>query len=424
MIAKLKTKLIGTEEKKRLASNIFSLGLLQGASYILPLLTMPYLFRILGAEFFGLLAFSTATIMYFTLITNYGFNLSATRQVSIFRDNKIKIAEVYSAVMVIKFILMLISFMLLTLFVFSVERFNEYWEVYFISFGIVVGQVFFPVWLFQGMEKMKHITYLNVFSKIFFTVCIFTFVNKPSDYLMVPAFTSMGSVMVGFFSIYLIRKQIGVSFIWPSNEVMIFQLKEGWYVFFSNIAISLYTISTVFILGLFSNNLAVAYFSSADKIVQACKGLYVPVSRAVYPLISKKIYEDKVSGLKFIQRVTWVVGSGMFFVSIVLFLLAEPIVNLLLGDSYEESIIILKIMAFLPFIITLSNIFGVQTMLNLGYKKAFSYILLGAAVLGLGLAFILVPLYQGVGTAIMSLVVELFVTSIMYVFLKLKVNNK
>jgi PST family polysaccharide transporter len=418
MLKKLKEKLTDTEEKKRLFSNIISLGVLQGANYILPLLTVPYLVRVLGPDYFGLLAFATATIAYFILITDYGFNLSATRQISINRDAPKKLEEIFSSVMMIKISLMFISFGLMAVLVFSFEKFSKHWEVYFITFGTVIGQVLFPVWLFQGMERMKYITYLNIGAKAFFTVCVFIFVKEKADYLLVPLLTSMGFIVAGIWSLYLVKKEFGINFAWQTTGTLKFQLAEGWHVFFSSMAISLYTISTTFILGLFTNNTVVGYFAAADKIVQAVKGLYQPVSQAIYPLIGKKIHEDKQEGLEFIRKTTWIVGTGMFVISVMLFLTAEPIVNLLLGEQYQQSVLLLQIMAFLPFIIALSNIYGIQTMLNLGYKKAFSRILVAAAILGLGLSFVLVPLYEGLGTAVTLLVVEVFVTVFMYVYLK------
>jgi PST family polysaccharide transporter len=399
------------------------LGVLQGANYVLPLLTVPYLVRVLGPEYFGLLAFASATIAYFMLITDYGFNLSATRQISIHRDDKDKVNEIYSSVMIIKTALMIISFGLMSLLVFSFEKFSQHWEIYFITFGMVIGQVLFPVWLFQGMERMKYITYLNIGAKVFFTVCIFIFVQEPSDYLLVPLLTALGFIVSGVWSLYLVKKEFNVNFVWQTMATLKFQLVEGWHVFFSSMAISLYTISTTFILGLFANNTVVGYFAAADKIVQAVKGVYAPVSQAIYPLISKKIHEDKEIGLAFIHKTTWIVGTGMFIVSAILFLLAEPIVNLLLGQQYQQSVLLLQIMAFLPFIIALSNIYGIQTMLNLGYKQAFSRILVVAAILGVGLSFVLVPMYEELGTAVTLLIVEVFVTVVMYFFLNIKIRR-
>lgn len=420
MIQKLKHKLSSTEEKKRLANNILSLSVLQGANYLLPLLTIPYLVRVLGPEYFGLLAFATATIAYFILITDYGFNLSATRQISIYRDNQDKINEIFSSVMIIKSVLMLISLGLLSLLVFSFEKFSLHWEVYFLTFGIVIGQVLFPIWLFQGMEQMKYITYLNIGAKAFFTACIFIFVQEQEDYLMVPLLTAIGFIIAGAWSLYLVRKKFGVKFHSQSLDTLKFQLTEGWHLFFSSMAISLYTTSTIFILGLFTNNTVVGYFAAADKIVKAIKGLYAPVSQAIYPLISKKIHDDKQAGLMFIHQTTWLIGTIMFIFSTILLIFAEPIALILLGDEFKASILLIQIMAFLPFIVALSNIYGIQTMLNLGYKQAFSRILAIAAALGIGLSFILVPRFEEIGTAIILLLVEVFVTLVMFIFLKKK----
>ena len=413
-------KIIDTEEKKRLISNIFSLSLLQGANYILPLLTVPYLVRVLGPEYFGLLAFVSATTGYFVLITDYGFNLSATRQIAIHRDDLGKITQIFSAVMIIKTLLMLLSFLLLCMLVISFEKFAQYREVYFITFGMVIGQVLFPVWLFQGMEQMKFITYLNIFAKAIFTICIFIFVKKQSDFVLVPLFTSLGFIISGVWSLYIVKKQFQIKFKLQSFTIIKEQLYDGWHLFMSSMAISFYTISTTFILGLFANNTVVGNFAAANKIVQAVNGLYVPISQAIYPFVSKKVHESKQLGLVFIRKLTLIVGSGMFLSSVLLFFLSEPIVKFLLGNQYQESVLMLQIMAFLPFIIALSNIFGVQTMLSFGYKVAFSRILSVSAFLGAGLSFILVPIYQGLGSSLTVLIVEISVTLAMFAFLKSK----
>ncbi|MDY6994282.1 MAG: flippase [Pseudomonadota bacterium] len=418
MIGKNNREVSNISEKKNLVSNIFYLGVLQGANYILPLLTVPYLVRILGPEYFGLLSFATATITYFMLITDYGFNLSATRQISINRYNKDKVNEIFSSVMMIKFVLMVLSFGLMSLLVLSVDKFSSHWEIYFITFGMVIGQLMSPVWLFQGMERMRYVTYLHIGAKTFFTLFVFIFVQEQDDYLLVPSLNAIGFLVAGIFSLYLVTKEFNVSFIWQTTSTIRFHLIDGWHVFFSSIAISLYTISATFILGIFTNNTVVGYFSAADKIVQAVKGLYQPVSQAIYPLIGKKIQEDEQAGMEFVYKTIRVIGVGMFVVSALLLFLSEPIIDILLGERYQKSVPLLQIMAFLPFIVALSNIYGVQTMLNLGYKLAFSRILVTAAILGIGLNLILVPLYEGLGTAVTLLTVEVFVTSVMYIYLK------
>ncbi|MGI1939173.1 flippase [Shewanella oncorhynchi] len=412
-------KIVNTEEKKRLASNFFSLAVLQGSNYILPLITLPYLLRVLGVEIFGLLAFATATVAYFNIMTEYGFNLTATRDVSIYRGDNQKISEIFSSVMIIKVIIMVISFFLLSVIVFSIEKFSKDWLIYFLSFGTVLGQVLFPIWLFQGLEKMKYVTYLNIFAKLIFTITIFIFVNEKRDYYLVPLLTSIGLIFSGICSLILIKKYFNVNFNWQKKEVIKMYLVDGWHLFISNLAVSLYTVSAVFILGIFTNNIMVGYFSAADRIVQAFKGLTMPITQAIFPYISRKVTISKRDGLNFIKKITFLIAIFTGSISLFIYIFAGFLVNLVVGSQYEESILLLKLMSVLPFFIGLSNVFGIQTMINFDRKKPFSAILIIGSLLSFILSLLLVPIYQYVGTAISVVLVEGFMTITMFMYLQL-----
>jgi PST family polysaccharide transporter len=404
--------------RKRLVENFVSLATLQGLNYILPLITLPYLVRVLGPEKYGLVSFAQAFIAYFGIITDYGFNLSATREISVQRENPEKISQIFSSVITIKAVLLVVSFFIMSAVVFTFQKFRQEWLLYYLSFGTVLGQVVFPVWFFQGMERMKYITYINIITKTIFTVLIFVFVHKMSDYILIPLLTSLGAVISGSLSFLIIFKNFGVHFQIPAWISVKHQLKEGWHIFISTVAISLYTVSNTFILGLFTNNTIVGYYSGAEKIIRAVQGMTGTAFQTIYPYISKLASESKQKAILFIRKITFLLGGASLILSLIIFILAPVIVRVLLGNQYAPSVTIVKILSFIPFITGLSNAFGNQTMLTFNYKKAFSNIYITASIINILLAFILVPLYKHLGIATCVVITETFVTASMFLYLQ------
>ncbi|WP_421077865.1 flippase [Methanothermococcus sp. Ax23] len=418
-IKKLKEKL-KNDDVKRLFENFASLFTLQGLNYILPLITFPYLVRVLGPDKYGLIAFASAFIGYFNIITDYGFNLSATRDVAVHRDNKEKLSEIFSSVMIIKIVFMVLSFIILCIVVFSFEKFSHNWIIYIFAFGVVLGNVLFPVWFFQGMERMKYITFLNIISKTVFTISIFVFIRDASDYIYVPLISSLGYILAGVLSLIFIFKKFDVVFKIPSKIEVINQLKEGWHIFVSTVSINLYTTSNTFILGIFTNNTIVGYFSAGYTLIQAFLGMLNPISQTFYPYISRLASESKEKAVSVIKKLIRGVGAFTFILSLLIFIFADLIVKIVLGEQYYNSIIVIRILAFLPFIIGLSNILGIQTMLTFGYKRAFTKIIVAGSIINIILALVLVPFWKHIGISTSIVITEIFITLSMYVYIKWK----
>ncbi len=373
-------------ERKRLLSNFFSLFFLQGTNYILPLITFPYLVRVLDVEYFGLLAFATATVAYFGILTDYGFNLTATREVSLHRDNHHKLEEIFSSVMTIKLLLMAGSFLVLLLLVSTVETFARNRDIYLLSFGVVVGQVLFPVWFFQGMERMQYITYLNILSKTIFTVAIFLFVHTPGDYHLVPLLTSTGAIIAAIWSLILVRKIFGVRFRLQYFNTLLYHLRQGWHVFLSRIYVSLYTTTNVMLLGFFTNHTVVGYYAIAEKIVAAIGGLFEPANRAIYPYMARKYKEHFGHFVQFM----WKIARIYLLLSLLLFTLAwyfrDTFVKLVSG-SYNETVTLL-LGIFLLRIITMpfGTLFS-NSLIIMQEKRTFMRIMNYTVILN----FMLVP---------------------------------
>jgi len=330
-------KVLTKEEFQSLFSNFISLTLLQGLNYLLPLITLPYLVKRLGIDNFGLLSFATATVAYFGILTDYGFNLTATKEISMNRDNKSKVVEIFSSVMSIKFLLLLFSFLLLNIVIFSFERFSKDWLIYILSFGSVVGQFLFPIWFFQGMEKMRYMTYLNLIAKLIFTIAIFLFIEKKDDIYLVPLFFSLGAIVAGLLSLYIIYKEFNIGFKLQKLSKLKEYLAQGWHVFLSRFYVSMYTSTNLLLLGLFTNTTVVGYYSIAEKIVLAIAGLYEPLNQTLYPYLARK-YKENFNEFRILLK-----NISLLFISttLILFLLSQYYVKelvYLVNGEYETTI--------------------------------------------------------------------------------------
>lgn len=420
MIKRIKS-LTNTEDKKRLMSNFFSLSVLQGANYILPLITLPYLVRVLGVEYFGLLAFAGATVTYFSILTDYGFNLTATREISIHRDNKAKVIEIFSSVMTIKVILMFVSFLLLTILVFSFEKFSKDALVYFLTFGTVVGQVLFPVWFFQGMERMKYITYLNILSKVIFTIAIFVFVQEQSDFYLVPLLTSIGFLVAGIWSLYLVKKEFGVGFEVQTIDTIKHHLVEGWDIFISRVFGSMYRSSNIIILGLLTNNTIVGYYSIAEKVVKTLQTLQDVVGNTLFPYLSKKFSITNKSFFDLNKRFFNFIFLIYLSLSLITMFSSEYIIYILMGEFNEIAILNLQIMSFVILVGGFNYYYGILGLVSMNYKKDFSRYIIITGLFNLLFCTVLVYLYPNYGAAISMIISESVLLSLIVLkILKIK----
>ena len=408
------------QKNKTLLRNFSSLTALQISQYIFPIVTFPYLVRVLGPDGYGLVSFANAFIGYFTVLTDYGFNLSATKDISLNRNNQKKIEEIFYSVLGVKLLLLLISILILIPVVLFFSKFNDNAMIYIVSFFAVFGTAIFPIWFFQGIEEMGYISWISIIVKILWVVSIFLFVKSKDDIIILVWLNSLSSIITGVIGLWVSKIRFKLKLFIPSIEQIKFQLEDSWHYFLSNVSVSLYTISNIFILGLFTNDTIVGYFSAADKIRYAVQNMTSTAGRTIFPHLSTEFSKSRKAGFSFVRKYVKSMGSFILLLSILLFIFSEQIVLLVLGPEYLKSVTILKILSFLPFIIFMSNVAGIQTMVNLGYKKEFAKIIIIAGVLNIILSFIIVPYYLEIGSSIAVLVTELVVTFNMLVFLRKK----
>lgn len=399
--------------KKKLIENIVSLFTLKGAEYIVQFITLPYLLRVLGPGLYGSIAFAQTIINYAMLVVDYGFNMTAPRDIA--KANEDELGRHFVAIYCAKIILLVGSLIIgsVAVLFFHIENL-----LLLCLLPSLFGNVLFPIWFFQGIQQMRFITIFNLIARSLSVGCIFLFVRNSDDFYLAALFQSMVPVVAGGISLFVLYRKYPKVFIMPKLADIREKIINGWDIFVSTLFINLYTNSNVFLLGILTNNTVVGYYTAANKLIEAVKGLMAPISNAVFPHVSVLFKESKTKAVDFLCRILHFIAGITLITSSFVFVMAEQLVTIIMGDSYNESILILKIISFLPFIIGLSNIFGIQTMVAFGMQRIFSRILMASAFLNFILVCPMIYIWQGIGLAITVVIVESFVTITMYVVLR------
>ncbi|WP_201354048.1 oligosaccharide flippase family protein [Hydrogenimonas urashimensis] len=392
------------KDKRQLLANFFSLSVLQGANFILPLITLPYLVRILGTEKFGLVAFAQAFIMYFNIFVDYGFNLSATREISVHKENQQKIMEIFSAVMTLKIMLLFFSFLVLLFLTNVFSKFASDRLLYLLTFGVVIGQAIFPIWFFQGIEKMKYITILNILAKLIFTIAIFLFVKEPNNYLFVPILNSLGFIIAGILSLFIIKFIFHIHWIYPKRDSVVRLFKESTHLFISNLSVTLFSVSNTFILGILTNNTMVGIYASIEKVIVAIKNLYVPLYQALFPWLSKK---DPQNIRMIIKKMVPLIFAVSFIIFLILFVFAEDILSLLYNNNnIIKYSYIFKLFAMISIFASLNMLFNMLYLTSIkAYKERMS-IMLKSGFFSIVTTFTCTFIFGITGTAISAVSTE------------------
>lgn len=360
LLSKLKTI---TSEKKVIFKNFTALGIIQILNYVIPFITLPYLSRILTVEKFGLIFFAQACMDYFCRFTDYGFNQSGVREIAQNRDNPERIQEIFNGIFFAKVLLLFISLFVLSVVIFTFEKFRTDALIYYLTFLTVAGNVLLSSWFFQGMEKMKFITFFNVITRTVSLICIFIFVKQASDYILVPLFNSLGLLIAGVISIFTIIIRFKIKISLPKFYVIINKLKLSSEYFLSSISIGLYQSTNAFVLGLCVSTTMVAYYVSAQKIYLAIYFLYYPFYNAFFP------YMTKNKDITFFKKVFKCLSVLAIILTLFIFIFSKSIISVFYGTQMLEAYKILKIFAFIiPFHI-LADIMSFPLLGAFGYTK-------------------------------------------------------
>lgn len=375
-----------------LLTNFLSLSALQVISYVFPILTMPYLARVIGVHGFGAIAFAFAVINYFSTLTDWGFRYTAVREISIHREDRKYVSEIFSRVLICKLLLMLLSALVLYLLILIIPIFQSNSAILWATFAMIPGYILFPDWFFQAMEEMKYITIMNIAARTIFTVLVFCVIKNESDYVIEPLLQACGYIVSGIIAfIYAIRHfHIRLSLQKLSSAFSM--LKKGGNMFLSQFFPTLYNNMSIIILESVSGTKANGIFSAGNKFISIVDQISQALSRAFYPFLARRM--DKHS---FYVKLS---GAISILMCLILFFGAPFLINTFFTPEFHDAIIVTRIMSCSPFFLFLMNSYGTNGLALIGKDNLLRNIVVGCSIFGFAVAIIAIYLWSFYGVAI------------------------
>jgi len=405
--------------KKKITINyIFNLSY-QILVIILPLITTPYVSRILGPDGIGTYSYTTSIVTYFILFGCIGLNLYGQREIAYYQEDKEKRSTAFFEILLLKMCTMSIS---IIIFLMTIQIMSQYKILFYIQIIDLIANMLDITYFYQGIEDFKKIVIRNVFVKIVGIICIFTFVQQKSD-LPLYAFIYSFSLLIGNLSMWLtIHKYVSKV---PLNSLKIKKhLKPTLILFFPQIAISIYTVLDRFMIGLITNNTTeIGYYEQAQKIVKLALTVVTSLSTVMLPRIAnlfiqkdqKKIIQYTEKSLTYTLLIAFPIMFGLIGISF-------NLIPWFLGQEFLESANILIITSPVVIFIGISNILGFQYLIPTRRQNIYTISTIVGSCINIVLNCLFIPIFLSTGAAIASVIAEFSVVIVQLFSISKEIN--
>ena len=394
-----------------LLKNTFSLYVLSFAKIVLPLLTFPYLTRVLSKDCYGVISYVKAVMSYMQLIVDFGFLLSGVRDIVNVRDDKNRLNEETWNILTAKIILAVISgivFLILSQFI---EILKNNLSFSLLSFGTVFLSCFLFDFLFRGIEQMHVITIRFMIMKSISTALTFVFVKSDADVLWIPLLDILGSCAAILLVFRELRK-IGITFYKPKIKTAFMKIATSFIYFLSDFATTAFTALNTLIIGIYLNEAEVADWSFCLNIVGAVQMMYNPIFNGIYP---EMVRTKRINLINKIIKIflPLIIGGCMFT-----YFVADYAVVIIGGSKYANTAVLLRLFIPLLFLSFFSMLFGWPVLGAIDRAKETTISTVSAAVfqiIGLGL-LVMLKKFTLINLVILRCCTELLLFVVRYAF--------
>ena len=402
--------------KKILSNKILKNGVwlyfLQIFNTVLPLITLPYITRVLSVSQYGVFSIALNLVVYLQVIVEYGFDMSATRKVSLMNDNNDvkKYNEIFTSVLLSRLLLLLVSFGIVLVYI-LLNGGNQIQNLALLMlFLSVVGSFLQQNWLFQGLQEMKYISIVNMISRTISVILIFTLVKKPSDLLLYCFLYSISPIISGVLGIIIAKRNFDIKLVKLTLSKLIIELKDGWYVFTTSLSGKIFGAIGITFLGIFSEEEIVGTYSAIQKIPSMLLLMWMPIGQVLYPIVSRKMKNSFDEGKNFVYKSRRIIMPFFIIIVILISIFSKDIVSLAFGEQYiEYSYWIIPLSMWMIFAIN-NNFLGIQILLGSGKDKEYSQCFQIGVVFTIILNFIFIYFFQGNGASWAPLISEVLLS--------------
>ncbi len=393
-------KITTHRDRKSLLSNFFNFVLFKVSQYVVPLITMPYIIRVIGLEYFGLVSLAQTIAMYFKIGADYGWSILGVQYIARVQKDARKKSEVVSNIFFIQFLLTMLGFILLTMLALFIGELRSEWQVFFAAYIFVPANMMIASWFFVGMEQVKFLNIVNLAGRLVYLVLIFTLLREKSQYVLVPLLNSLSLMIGGLLGIFVIIRHFRVRLFIPKISMVKKYLTEGWPIFLSYFATNLYRNMNILILALFTSKEMVGIFSAADKVVKIAQRTFEPITQTLYPYISRIKVESQERAKKAIKYLALIMGllGGTAMLLIIGF--AHWIIYIIIDEQSLLGTQILQIGSAVILFGVLNYVLGIIYMTNFGMKKQFSNSVILTGFVNIIVCFLLSYQFKATGAMI------------------------
>lgn len=364
-----------------LIENMSYITMLQIFLLFAPLITYPYLIRVLGRELYGMIITANVLASYATIIINFGTDRVCAKHVAVNKENPEMLSKILCSVLGARTLLAILSFLVYLIIVYVVPSYRSYFLLFLLAFGNTFHEWIFPQFFFQGIEKMKYSTLISIGVKCLFIALVFFIVKSPDQYLWVPALYTIGYFLGGIVSLYIIFIQMRLKFVKPHFQEICFYLKDSSAIFATEIICTIKDKFNYFLLGAVNLEDVVIY-DFGHKLTSILSKPSAIISTALFPRSAQN------NGLKIFKRTLLIIFIGTSLLAILSNIFLPWIVGFFIPNC--EDLLPIRIFLLAPVFLSVSSFISSNLFVARGFNK---YVLYSILVTTAGYLLLLVIMF-------------------------------